>query len=78
MREKDHRPYNAKAKDDGGIVLESADEGGSGYNYSDDHVPAPAGHAPRIEHTQIDSTTHRVEEPKNEGAWVEFEPTGVC
>jgi hypothetical protein len=50
-----------------------------GDGLDDDHVPAPAGHAPRIdvEQPDPDSTTLRVSERGREEAWIEYDPVGV-
>ncbi|MDB2283691.1 hypothetical protein PM038_00175 [Halorubrum ezzemoulense] len=45
----------------------------------DGHIPAPAGHAPRLDVEQVgsDSNTIRVSERECDEAWIEYEPAEV-
>ncbi|RLM81263.1 hypothetical protein DVK05_09700 [Halorubrum sp. Atlit-8R] len=51
----------------------------SSLTIDDGHIPAPAGHAPRLDVEQVDpdSTTLRVSEREREEAWIEYEPVGA-
>ena len=49
----------------------------SSLTIDDGHIPAPAGHAPRLDVEQVDpeSNTIRVSERERDEAWIEYTPT---
>jgi hypothetical protein len=51
----------------------------SSLTIDDGHIPAPAGHAPRLDVEQVDpeSNAIRVSEREHDEAWIEYEPTGA-
>ena len=51
----------------------------SSLTIDDGHIPAPAGHAPRLDVEQVDpeSNAIRVSERECDEAWIEYEPTGA-
>ena len=51
----------------------------SSLTIDDGHIPAPAGHAPRLDVEQVapESNTIRVSERDRDGAWIEYEPVGA-
>ncbi|WP_058366933.1 hypothetical protein [Haloparvum sedimenti] len=65
---------NETANDGSSVDLLTSD----GRNYDGDHVPAPAGHAPRVElQVSADRERWRLQEDGREEAWIEFSPTGA-
>lgn len=51
----------------------------SSLTVADGHIPAPAGHAPRLDVEQVDpdSNAIRVSERECDEAWIEYTPTEV-
>lgn len=75
MDRSDDTPLSNRGKNDGSSVdLLTSD----GRNYDGDRVPAPAGHAPRVElHASADRERWRLQENGRDDAWIEFEPVGA-
>jgi hypothetical protein len=51
----------------------------SSLTIDDGHIPAPAGHAPRLDVEQVDADSNaiRVSERECDEAWIEYEPVGA-
>ena len=51
----------------------------SSLTIDDGHIPAPAGHAPRLDVEKVDAESNaiRVSERERDEAWIEYEPTGA-
>lgn len=51
----------------------------SSLTIDDGHIPAPAGHAPRLDVEQVDSDSNaiRVSERERDEAWIEYTPVGA-